>query len=378
MWGSHLQFKSSGMALLSAVLLLLILAALVTAYVSRVKSIELQILNNVQSRKLALNAANKGLNHTLATLQAKPDWSSTGTGGTLSSGSHFVVQTTDKPVPAGTSLQRVISISSKGTTSDGLTHANVVASAVIYPIVARVPPAPVMIGGGLTSLSAGMTQSSHFVVGVNNDGLGQGKALALWTAPIVSRSIGLETCHPGQISLTGCGINTLSHSGVFGSDVLDNNKTFPADLWLYVFNLNASDVAVLEQEANIRTSDCSSLSSQTSGFIWVHGDCVVAPGVTLGSSAEPVLLVVVNGSLTLQAGVSIHGLVFWAVTTAKNGPFHISSNNSAVIHGALVANQLVDTASTKTTVIYDKNALNNLQQKPFTRATVIPGSWRDF
>ena len=71
MWVNRCQqTQCSGMALLSGVLLLLILASLVTLYVSKVKSLEYQILNNVQSRNLALNAANRGLNQALATLQA--------------------------------------------------------------------------------------------------------------------------------------------------------------------------------------------------------------------------------------------------------------------------------------------------------------------
>ena len=379
MWVNRCQqTQCSGMALLSGVLLLLILATLVTLYVSKVKSLEYQILNNVQSRNLALNAANRGLNQALATLQAKPDWSSPGTGGVLSSGSHYVVQTTDNPLSAGTRFKRAISLSSTGTTQDGLTQANVAADAVIYPIVARIPPAPVMIGAGPAALNGAVTIGSQLVIGVNHDGVGQGQPLALWSAPVLSPTVNIETCSPAYLSTVGCGGNTLSHVGAFGSDVLANNSTFPADLWLYAFNLKASELSVLAQEANVRTADCSSISSLTSGFVWVQGNCDIAPGVTLGSAAEPVLLVVENGSLTLQASAAVHGLVFWALTAANKGPFHIAANNSAVIHGVLLANQQVDTANTKVQVVYDKTALNNLQQSPFTRVAVVPGSWRDF
>lgn len=379
MWDSRCQsVNCSGMALLSGVLLLLILASLVTLYVSKVKSLEYQILNNVQSRHLALNAANRGLNHALATLQAKPDWSTSGTGSALASGGHYVVQTTDNTLPVGTRLKRAISISATGTTQDGLTHANVAVDAVIYPIVARIPPAPVMIGGGPATLNGAVTGGGHLVVGVNPDGLGVGNPLALWSSPALSPATRIETCLVSNLGTMGCGGNTLSHLGAFGSDVLDSNSTFPTDLWLYAFNLNAGEAAALEQEANTRATDCSLITSQTSGFVWVQGDCVISAGVTLGSAADPVLLVVVNGNLSLQASAVIHGLVFWASTAAKNGPFHITANNGAVIYGALLATQVLDMASTGLRVIYDKNTLTNLHAYPFLRVAVVPGSWRDF
>ncbi|MFS1703660.1 hypothetical protein [Alteromonas sp. AMM-1] len=380
MWANkQTGFSCRGMALFSSALLLLILATLVTGYVAKVKSLENQIVNNEQSRKQAMNAASTGLYQALATLQVRPDWVSDGSDQTLTSGSQFAMLTTDFPITPGSSSYRGVAVMSVGTSADGLTQANVSADAIVYPILARVPPVPVMIGGGASALSQASATGSSLTIGSNINGAGQGMPLSVWTSATLSSSqSSITSCLPANFSAAGCNGNLLSSGGNKGTDILDADNLFPADLWQYAFNLTTSQALSLKQEASIIAADCSGLSSQSTGMIWITGDCVIAPGITLGSINEPVLLVVVNGNLSLQASACIHGMVFWASLPAGSGAYQLIMGSGTTIEGALLSNQQIDTASTDLRVVYEPAALRNLQLPPFTRVAMVPGSWRDF
>lgn len=103
---------------------------------------------------------------------------------------------------------------------------------------------------------------------------------------------------------------------------------------------------------------------------WIDGPAALSSNVTLGSVADP-MVIVVNGALTVTGPMQINGLIYargnigWTNTSAQ-----LSLLTGALIgEGTLQSGGLVD-------LVYDAAIMNVLSNKvgSFVR---VPGSWRD-
>lgn len=121
-------------------------------------------------------------------------------------------------------------------------------------------------------------------------------------------------------------------------------------------------------------ADCGGALSAAAGpdgvhtMLWIEGDATLAGPLTLGQPDRPVVLVV-GGHLTLDGPVVLHGLVY-ADGVAWQGAA------GGALHGAVVSHADI-ALSTTAEVRRDASLLSGLVRRtgPFVR---VPGSWRDF
>lgn len=103
-------------------------------------------------------------------------------------------------------------------------------------------------------------------------------------------------------------------------------------------------------------------------MVSVAGDAQLVGPVTLGSAAQPVVLVV-QGRLTLRGDVTVHGVVYAT-------DIHWNDSPGGQVHGALISASGYQGNGTPD-LHYDADVLHTLQQHTGSFARV-PGSWRDF
>lgn len=117
--------------------------------------------------------------------------------------------------------------------------------------------------------------------------------------------------------------------------------------------------------------------------IWVKGNLSVNDAAAIGSTSEPVVLVI-EGNLAFTSDATIYGLVYggrssvlplvpWAVSGTGAIP---PAPGLGHIRGALVAEHAA-AAANDSVVIFDKAILNRLRLTSGT-FVLVPGSWRDF
>jgi len=105
-------------------------------------------------------------------------------------------------------------------------------------------------------------------------------------------------------------------------------------------------------------------------MVSIIGDARLSGPVTLGSAAQPVLLVV-DGTLTLSGDVKLHGLAYASDIRWDDG-----SSPQAQVRGALISASAYR-GNGSPDLHYDATVLRalRLHSGSFTR---VPGSWRDF
>ncbi len=124
------------------------------------------------------------------------------------------------------------------------------------------------------------------------------------------------------------------------------------------------------------TGDCSAaLAAALAGLrgralVWVDGDLTLSGPLTLGTPAQPVI-VVSTGAARFGGALTIHGVVH-AASIAWN---HASSG-SALVRGALIS-EAGYSGDGAPDLFYDADVLRTLRHDSgsFVR---LPGSWRDF
>ena len=105
-------------------------------------------------------------------------------------------------------------------------------------------------------------------------------------------------------------------------------------------------------------------------MVSISGDARLAGPVTLGSAAQPVVLVV-DGALTLSGDVTLYGVVY-----ASEIRWDDTSSPQALVRGALISASGYS-GSGAPDLHYDATVLRALQLKTGSFARV-PGSWKDF
>lgn len=362
-----------GAIVLTAVILLLTLATLVTLYTGRVKSFENQITLNTQNRALAFNTAEAGLMKALGVLSENPRWDGTQFAEVLPGLGSFTVGGVWQVVTRDSTVLRLVTLQSNGTSPDGLSTVTVQEQALLYSVIANPPDVPLIVAGGLNV-------GGNFEVVANPNGGGEGVPLSIWTDLDVDMTNGSgTTCGLQEFTDGNCSSSPYSEKGFQDLDVLDNDPAFPDDLLEYIFNVPEAEWASLRADADQVLNSCTTLGGGSVGLIWVDGTCHLNAGTIVGSAADPVILIVTDGDLTMNGGAEINGMVFSFRKPTTVADFEINMIGGARVNGVVASNHPVGHANGTYNSVYDTDVLDQLQQNDaFQRVARVPGSWRDF
>ena len=362
-----------GAIVLTSVVLLLTMAALVTLYTGQVKSFENQITLNEQNRLLAFNSAEAGLMKALGVLSIEPYWDGAQFTGSLPGQGRFTTTGSWDEILRESATQRLMTLESVGQSPDRLSIVTVTEQALVYPLVANLPDAPLVVAGGIAAGGA-------FEVVANPDGGGAGVPLSVWSDLDVDLLNGsTKTCSQQSFAEGNCSNSPYSQTGIQGPDILNNDVNFPDDLLEYIFNVPASQWTLLRNEADEVLSTCTSLGAATSGFIWVEGHCYITANTLVGNNTNPVILIVADGDLTINSGSMITGLVFSFRKPTTTSNYDIYMTGGARVIGGVIANHILGHANGYYHSTYHRDVLTRLQQhSSFQRLARVPGSWRDY
>lgn len=104
--------------------------------------------------------------------------------------------------------------------------------------------------------------------------------------------------------------------------------------------------------------------------IWLEGNLTMNANLTIGSVAEPVLLVT-NGNIEMRGDLEVYGLLYSTAITWDN-----TGGGSALLRGAAISEGNY-TGNGTPDYYYDPNVLKKLRVEASSYSR-IPGSWRDF
>lgn len=292
---------------------------------------------------------------------------------------------------------------SEGLSGDGRGRTVSRQSLMFQPVLAHRPDAP-LIAAGTIGLSGTIS------VVANSNGGGKGVPLSAWAGDNVSQSGSMQTCHVWEYLSTDspdgtqtdpdgnevvmcpdceCPNDTeynITVKGGEGIDILDvdgnvganpDSPYFPDDVFQYTFGVPEADWQSIRSQAQLIT-DCSTLSSSSSGLYWVDGNCSIPSGTVVGSLAAPVILVIANGNFQMNANGQFFGVLF--AFAHDSGTIDVKLNGGPTLYGSMISNRNIDTGTGNYTARYDKAVLDNLVSgaNAATRMALVPGSWQDY
>ena len=122
------------------------------------------------------------------------------------------------------------------------------------------------------------------------------------------------------------------------------------------------------------TSNCNEIAHLA--VLWINGDCKIKQGKQIGSTQEPVLIIIKNGDLYIEADVHLYGLVVMLNSPGKVRT--VTLMPSAFLYGGITS------ATTISALLHghfelDLDVLKTLQRRAELRKIQpVPGSWHDF
>ena len=371
--GSDAMKRHAGFTTFTVTLLLILILVGISLLVGKLMVADRKIsVNEVQYRQ-ALALAELGLADGMSRLTA----GTTLPIGAVSTaqGTYLLTSTSAASVTVGTSPNTVdvtpVDLIASATLPSSAGTATVRVQVAGYSLMADAKAVPLM--------GAGIAIGGNYNVVANPNGGGPGVPLSVWSKEPVTGNGNWKTCHSGDFSDSGCGA-TLSDIQHIGPDIQDDDPDFPPDLLFYLFgepdtpagwtNMNAKAVAIPP------ASSCSSLGSTSTGIYIVQGNCVLPDNV--GDVSSPVVLIVKDGDLTLNADKTFNGIIF-AYSSTKPSPYDIKTNGNATINGSLILNSPPKNLNGTFNLKYDQTVMSSIQSGARFQATkMVPGSWRDW
>lgn len=373
----------SGFTTFTVTLILVLILLAVSLLVGKLLVADRRVTLNEVLYRQAMALAEQGLSYGFGRLASEglpscaspPSWwastvSPSGAGGSYT----LEVQCmTSFPVVVGsTTLITPVRVRSTANLSSNQAQAVVEAQYVPGNVLAGTPAAPLTVAGG-------MAVGGNFTVVANPNGGGLGVPLSIWTNDYVDLNNGSgQTCNQGDYS-GSCSAN-ISQAGSKQSDIKDSDPAFPSDLVWYLFgeNDNTAGWSKIEGLAGDQIfNNCSSLGPTTTGIVIVDGDC--SPGTNIGTQAAPVVLIIRDGSLTINGNRQLYGLVFAYSSHPATATTDIKLTGGAIVNGALASNFKLGQSNGTYDAKYDEAVLSNIKTgAAFQTLRQVPGSWRDW
>lgn len=417
-------YFQKGVATLTVTVVILVITTLMVFFATRVGLLDQRMAGNEVRYKEAFAQAEAGLDFatqrfnnqfklnydgesaatSLATIltnsQVTTATEADGTSPESGEGS-FTVSITDSGAALGSIP--VYNFVSTGISADGTGTATVQRQITMTGVMGgESPDIPIVVGGAVG------TGGDFNVVG-NPNGGGPGIPVSVWTGPTgsganIEMSGSSATCHiqyysgnnaqcsnpSGNSELLSQGDgSTLTSYSPDKPDLLPNDANFPDDLFAFVFGLPRTDWQLKKNEAANNgqvVSDCSvptSLGANAGtnfSLWWITGDCDPGSNATIGSDSKPVILVIDDGELEMNAGTVIHGIVFLFNNPDNAGTPSASMSGSPEIYGSFISDVGGAGMHGSYSVVYDPDVINSFEHGGGSNFSIgyIPGSWRDF
>ncbi len=165
------------------------------------------------------------------------------------------------------------------------------------------------------------------------------------------------------------------------SSIIENDPSLSAistdSMFATFFGMTKDQFQGLAKSVTCPSNCTSTLESAVNSFgpnetpiIWVTNDMDISGNVALGTTANPVILVV-NGNIHLNGTMDVIGMVYAASTTWDN-----TGGGSAFLRGAAVSEGSF-TGNGTPDFFFDADVLKKLTRVPGAFSK-IPGSWKDF
>lgn len=223
------------------------------------------------------------------------------------------------------------------------------------------------------------TQNNYQLLQITSTGTNaDGTSIKIVSQQVYSGMSNLKYSVTTQRNMTTSG--TVNITGQYGADV-GGTYTQSGNVSISQMTQNDTQLANMSGNAlftNIFGMNKTQMQSQSayfantnginynnlSGTVWINANVALSGNNTIGTQANPVLLIV-NGNLTASGTVNFYGIIYVTGTTTTSGSFNV--NGGLVSEGSIV---MSGTSST-----YNTQIVNQLAPGSYAK---IPGSWKDF
>jgi Tfp pilus assembly protein PilX len=254
----------------------------------------------------------------------------------------------------------LIKVTSTGTSSDNTATRTISQNILFGSLLIQAPNLP-LISKGSISLAGNGTVTNTF----NNT--------------TIQSALGVSISGSAQTNLAS---GKSSTAGNIKSDIQQNvtslQNTTQTDLFATYFGTATSNIQnnVNQYYSNSGNTNYSNLlNGMTGKSIWINqigGTATINGNTTIGSSANPVLLIV-NGNLSMSGNATIYGLIFIIGTSGID-----TLTGNININGALITSDNLS-MSGSSNLNFDPTVLNNLRTQPgISYYAKVPGTWKDF
>ena len=322
-----------GAAVLAFTLVLMLLCLLIIIFAGNYANLQSKSIANLTRSQQALNAAIAGSEYAIAYLQTN---SSTVTASPVGGYINYSIATVTLANNATYSVvitnptannYTLLNIKSTGVSDDGT------ATRVIQQ----------QVNSGGSSLQYAVTS--------------QGSMVASGTGNVTGTTNALD--------LGG----TFTHSGSWnipGSEIKQNDTNISsmsaASFFNYIFNESS---ATFQSQSTVYSSTSGIPWSSLSGKVYINTSVVQSGNITVGSAANPVILVV-NGSWISSGTATIYGIIYTTGGIITSGNFNV--NGAMVSQGQITMSGSVAT--------YSSTIVNKLMGAGYFAR--VSGSWKDF
>jgi Tfp pilus assembly protein PilX len=181
----------------------------------------------------------------------------------------------------------------------------------------------------------------------------------------------------GNSAVTGtggvhAGANVSQGGSSSTSGVTENDSTISsmtdADFFTSIFGIS---YASMQASSTYYSSSSGVPWGSLSGSVWVNSAVSLSGNTTIGSAANPVVLII-NGNFSVTGNVTVYGLVYVTGTASLGGNFDVN--------GGLIAEGDI-TMSGSSTIDYSDTILSNLTLPSGSGGgsySKVPASWQDF
>lgn len=376
---------SRGFTTLAVTLILLSILMAVSGFIGKVLMSDRRITLNEIEYRTAMASAEQGIAEAVVALAVHPAAPAvSGSIMTSAAAGRYEVSMAASGVPHVSDIRASVSLDSGTAATISVQLAE---RGILNPDNSG-PAAPLLVAGT-------MTANGTITMVANPNGGGPGVPVSIWAKGEVHLDGGATTCGLDEYHHGGCNRdNAYSHQTgsetMVGPDIVANDPAFPGDLVEYVFGEpdTAEGWARIESRATAILSRCDGpVISGGAGIFIVEKvpNCTLG---SIGSRSAPVVLIIKDSHLTINADSRLYGLVFaYDSNPSDMNEYAIKINGGAELFGTLLANHSnLDLANGNYAAIYDPAVLCKIRRcdgsgpggSPFVTIGYVPGSWKDW